>query len=695
MAGQRELLLELGLEELPSSAVRPLGEALAAELARALPRHGLACGPVQWYATPRRLAAMAADVPERREGRERLRRGPPVSRAYDETGRPTAAVLGFARSCGVPPERLETIEADGEEYLGCRIKEPECAAAALLPEAVAESIRRLPLPKRMRWGSGEIEFIRPVHWAVLLFGEEVVETEILGCPTGRHTRGHRFHRPETIPLARPADYVTALREPGRVLADYAERRARIVKLLTQAAGDAKLDLDDVLLEEVTSLVEWPTVIAGAFPERYLELPEEVLTMVLCAHQRYFPLRGADGQLLPSFLSVANVAVADLEHIRRGNERVIVPRLRDAEFFWRRDRKRSLSAYREGLKELAFHRGAGSIFDKSERLERLAAWLSDRLGQPTDPVRRAAVLCKCDLLTEIVGEFPGLQGIAGGYLARHGGEAVEVAEAIGEHYRPAYAGDAIPASGPGRVLALADKLDSIAGIYRSGSALTGEKDPYALRRSALACLRILIEGELFLDLDAALERALGGYGRDAGRDAREPILRFMLERLRAWYQERGIDPETFEAVSAVRVTEPLDFHRRIEALARFRHEPEAESLVAANKRIRNILRQAKVTGSDAPDPHLMSDAAERNLARRHDEVERELRPLLEARDYSGALHRLAQLQGAVDRFFDEVLVLCEDRKLRANRLALLSRFRATFNRLADLSLLSLPAADRKN
>lgn len=704
-----DLLLEIGTEELPPASLRQLAGGLAAETEAGLRQWDLSYGDCRWYATPRRLAVLVAGVACERPGTETLRRGPSLAAAYDKKRRFTAAASGFARACGVAPEALEIDQQ--AQRLVFRSREAAQPAAELLPALVREALARLPLARPMRWGAGQAEFARPVRWVTLLFGETALAAEVFGLRAGRCSYGHRFHHPGAIELPRASDYARLLAEPGRVCADYRARRERIRELLAAAVAElgGRADmLSEALLEEVTSLVEWPTVLAGRFPERYLELPEELLVSVMQEQQRFFPVFRPRGGLMPAFLSVLNIAPADTAPIRRGNEKVIVPRFRDAEFFWRRDRARPLSDYRERLRGLVFHEKLGAMSDKSARLADLAGWMAETLGAPAAPARRAGELCKCDLLSELVGEFPKLQGIAGGYYARRGGEPPEVARAIGEQYRPGFAGDAIPATPLGRILALADRLDSIAGIFGIGQAPTGEKDPYALRRAALGAMRILIEGELALGLRPAIRRALAAYGTAlaAAGDREDAVFAFMMERLRAWYQEAGVKPQVFEAVRAAGEFAPLDFHRRILAVRAFRELPEAARLAAAHKRIHNILRksaaardapQGDAPQKDAPQKdalkgdmplrqELLQQEAERDLARDYRELQQQLRPVLQAGDYEQALRRLAGLQDAVDRFFDQVTVMDENPELQRNRLALLQGLHRLFNGVADLSRL---------
>ncbi len=692
MAEARDLLVEIGTEELPSSELLALGRGFAEKLEfdLAFTLGGEASfGAVEWFATPRRLAVLVRSVPEAQRDAHVEHRGPPVSAAFDAEGRPTKAAEGFAKRHGVRVDDLERRAAGKAEYLFFDEHKPGRATVELLPQLVDDAARAIPAKKRMRWGVPGVQFPRPVHWTVLLYGDEPVEADILGTPAARATRGHRFHHPGPIALASAADYVGALEWTGWAMVDVAARRERIRGQVEQAAAEAggTADVDAELLDEVTALVEWPVALAGRFDRRFLEIPPEALVAVMKDHQRYFPVRDAQGALLPAFVTVSNIASADPETVRAGNERVIAPRLADAEFFWQQDRRQPLEGRREGLRAMVFQRDLGSLHDRSARIARLATYLANGLGADTGAAERAGELAKCDLLTEMVGEFPELQGLMGGYYAAADGEGEPVALAIADQYRPAYAGDALPRTSEGRALALADRLDALVGIFAIGQGPSGDKDPFASRRAALGALRILIECELDLDLEQALAEAAGGYPAAVRADqAVGTVFDFALDRLRTYYSGAGYGPDEFEAVLARRPTRPLDFAARIAAVRAFRGQTEFASLVEANKRIRNILRKAETGGDAAPDPARLTDEAERALADRVEQLASEIEPLLARRDYDAALRALAALAAPLDRFFDEVLVMAEDAALRANRLALLERARGLFLRVADLSQL---------
>lgn len=713
--GTRDLLIEIGTEELPPKALQRLAHDYLYFLKSALQDAELLSGdpePALYY-SPRRLAILASEVRERQPECRIERHGPAVSVAYDDSGQPSKAAEGFARACGTTVDQLS--EKDGKLFFAAT--EPGKPAAALIPGVIETTLARLPIPKRMRWGSGKAEFVRPIHWAAVLFGNDVIDCEIMGIRTGRRTRGHRFHHPQPIELASPADYVPALHAAKVWLNDREQRLNReistqVARLVRHVDGYAlNSEPDSELVAEVAALVEWPVPLRGSFDPAFLELPEEVLIATLEDQQRYFAIRELrTEQLLPYFIAVANIESRDPDQVRAGNERVIVPRLADAMFFWQTDRATPLAARIPELDHITFQRQLGSIGDKMRRVGQLAGLIAEALGSGSDKAERAATLAKCDLLSQLVGEFPELQGTVGCYLARHDGEDAEVAQAIGEHYQPRYAGDELPQSSTGQALAAADKLDTLIGIFAIGQAPTGEKDPFALRRAALGVLRILIEAKLDLDLEHSLQQTAMQF--DAAIKADKvvtPVFDFMMERLRRYYLDSGVTPDVFEAVLARRPTRPLDFHRRLQAVQSFRKRPEAKSLAAANKRIGNILKQAKGT-LDVAEPgdvasftghtihkraepidgnlnrEALQDPAEKKLARELDDLRAKVEPLLADNQYEQALAMLAGLRDSVDAFFDNVMVMCEDEKLRRNRIALLAGLSNLFQRTADISRL---------
>ena len=717
MAKLDDLLVEIGTEELPPKALRTLSAAFATEFAAELDAAGLAHGAAVPYATPRRLAVLVPDVPATQPDRDVERRGPPLARAFDDNDQPTKAALGFARSVGVEVDRLVRIDTGDGAWLGYRTTKSGATLASLVPGMVERALSRLPVPRRMRWADRDTEFVRPVHWVALVHGAEAIAAEILGVSSSPATRGHRFHHPGEIALGHADAYLPALRHEGHVVARFEERmetiRVQVERAAVELGGRALID--PALLEENAALVEWPVAVAGHFDTEFLHLPDPVLVATMQGHQRYFPVAGEDGALMPHFIAVSNIESRKPETVRSGNERVIRPRLSDAAFFFRSDRECSLESRLQGLGDVVFQRKLGSLRAKAERVSALARHVAQAMGESDEAAthaRRAGLLSKCDLLTEMVGEFPELQGEMGREYARLDGEPAAVAEAIGEVYMPRFADDGIPATAVGRAVAIADKLDTIAGCLSLGQAPTGDKDPFALRRAALGALRIMIEGELDLDLDEMVEAAFECYaeqpGEARGGEEREhrsdgadgsgvatrsgtttEVRRFMLDRLRAYLSDRAIPTDAFNAVLATQPTRPLDFAHRVRAVEAFRALPEAASLAATNKRIRNILRQAEQGEVGVPgeiDASLLREDAERSLADGLDEMEPRVRTMLAAGEYTGALATLAGLRDRVDRFFDTVKVMDDDEALRGNRLALLARLGALFMETADISVL---------
>jgi glycyl-tRNA synthetase beta chain len=690
MTDTRDLLIEIGTEELPPKALKRLSQAFGAGIRLGLDKLRLEHGHLRVYATPRRLAVLIEQVAAAQSDKEIVKRGPTLNAAFDAQGRPTQAALGFARSCGVAVEALERLETDNRSWLAFRSAETGQTAQALIPGLVTEALIELPIPKRMRWGTGEAEFVRPIQWIVLLFGSALIEAEILGVRSDRRTYGHRFHHPAPLPLVDPASYISLLEGQGFVLPEFERRRALIRERVEQAAKDmggiAVIEPD--LLDEVTALVEWPAVIAGAFDPKFLTMPPEVLIATMRDQQRYFHLLDEAGRLLPKFICVTNIESRHPETIRRGNERVIKPRLTDAAFFWDQDRRKPLSERLDALREVIFQRQLGTLHDKSLRLAFLARAIARQIQANPDDAERAGLLSKCDLLTQLVGEFPELQGIMGRYYAAHDGESPEVAAALDEHYLPRFGGDRLPETRTGQALALADKLDTLVGIFGIGQVPSGDSDPFALRRAALGILRILIEGRLDLDLEELLAWAAHNYaGRVDEASVVPQVFDFMMERLRGYYLEDDVTADIFEAVLARRPKRPYDFGRRLLAVVAFRKLPEAESLTSANKRISNILKQATGTRPLAAlDEGLLREPAEAALARELGRVHAMVQPKLQQRDYAGVLTDLAGLRDSVDNFFDQVLVMCEDQSLRRNRLTLLHKLNGLFLEIADISRL---------
>lgn len=693
----RDLLFELGTEELPPKALKRLSEALGNELYLGLNAAKLATEDLtqryELYATPRRLAAWFPAVRARQPDQEVERRGPALKAAYDAAGNPTSALQGFARSCGVAIERLQTVKTDKGEWIVHRATQKGAAAAALVPGIIDAALAKLPIPKRMRWGAGDALFVRPVHWVVLLFGEQVIPATILGVKTGRVSRGHRFmaRKPVTLKRASKDEYARQLRK-AFVSAQFDVRKNEIEALVTDAARAHKgrAQIEPALLDEVAALVEWPHAIAGGFDPGFLQVPQEALIATMRDNQRYFAILDRDGRLLPRFVVISNIEAKSDAAIRAGNERVLRARFSDAQFFWDADRKQRLDSHVEGLKQAVFHHKLGSLYDKTERVTRLVRELAASFDANPDEAARAATLAKADLRSAMVNEFPELQGVMGRYYARHDGESANVADAIAEHYLPRFAGDALPATAAGRALAVADRLDTLVGMFGAGEPPTGDKDPFALRRAALGALRILIEGGHDVDLPALIGNARAGYGDRVDAAAAAQVFEFMLERLRNYYlgedRARHFRVDLVDAVLALKPASPLDVHRRLTALEAFRRLPEAASLAAANKRIRNILKQEARGARNGLDPALLHDDAEKRLAAELERLSAQVAPLFERREYAQALTQLAGLRPAVDVFFDRVLVMAEEARVRDNRLALLERLSGLFLRVADLSRL---------
>lgn len=689
MRAPRDLLVEIGTEELPPKALRHMRDALRTSLDTLLTENHLIHGDSHAYATPRRLAVLVKDVPVAQSDREITKRGPALQAAFDTDGNPTKPAEGFARSCGVAVTDLEQLETDKGSWLVFNSTATGKAATEIIPRLLAKALKTLPMPKRMRWGNSDIEFVRPVHWVVLLFGSETVKTEVLGIDSNRYTRGHRFHHNENIAINVPAAYAETLQQTGRVIVDMDQRRESIHTQVTAAGvalgGHAHIDL--ALLDEVTALVEWPVAITGSFDKRFLEVPAEALISSMQDHQKYFPVMDDAGKLLPHFITVANIASKDPDQVRAGNERVIRPRLEDAVFFWNQDRKQSLQSRAPQLDSMTFQKKLGSLGDKQRRIGAIAPAIATVLGIDVSLLQRAAALCKCDLVTSMVCEFPNLQGIMGRYYATHDGEDGAVALALDEQYQPRFAGDELPSSGPGQALAIAERLDTLTGIFAIGQTPTGDKDPFGLRRSALGILRILIEKQLDLDLHALITTAAQQFPSDVKATAiSQELFAFMMERLRAYYLDAGYDSHMFAAVLARQPSRPLDFDQRMRAVKAFRELAEANSLAAANKRIRNILRKANCDIPNSCQQALLQEPAEQVLATAIEDLEASVRPLFEQRAYTDALCKLAALQAPVDAFFDEVMVMAEDTRLRDNRLALLNSLSALFLQVADISLL---------
>ncbi len=686
---KQDLLIEIGTEELPPKALDRLSIAFRSSVESQLTQADLGFESIQRFATPRRLALLIRQLDTAQADHTVERKGPALKAAFDQEGKATKAAQGFARSCGVAVSELEQVDTPKGAWLLFRQTQPGQQTEALVPAMVEQALARLPIPKRMRWGTGDAEFVRPVHWVVMLFGNQVIDCNIMGLTAGRATRGHRFHHPDPIVLETPASYVETLLDPGYVIADMDTRREKIRAEVEQIAAEAGriAAIDTALLDEVAALNEWPVAVMGAFDERFLEVPSEALIKAMQEHQKYFPVVDDAGKLQPHFITISNIQSQDPAQVRAGNERVIRPRFSDAAFFWEQDLKQPLDALIPRLQGVVFQKALGSLYDKSQRISQLAQQIAGQLGFDPAETARAAALAKCDLLSNMVGEFPSLQGVMGRHYAQHAGEGGDIAAAIEEQYLPRHAGDRLPQTDCGRAIAIADRLDTLIGIFAIGQKPTGEKDPFGLRRAALGVLRILIETPLPLDLEPLLQAAATGLaGKLDTHNTANDVFDYMMERLNAYYADQGFSADLIEAVLSRRPTRPADFDRRVRAVAHFRQLPEAEALAAANKRIANILRKTDEAIPIQINTHLLVEHSEKALAERVAELEPAVAPLLAEGLYSEALQKLAALREPVDRFFDEVMVMCDDDALRQNRLALLSSLSTMFLNVADISRL---------
>ena len=680
----RDFLVELGTEELPPKALKTLGEAFLAGIEKGLKAAGLSYSATRYYAAPRRLAVLIEQLEEQQADRTQNLDGPPVQAAFDKDGNPTQAALGFAKKCGV---ELSQIDQSGPK-LKFSQSIPGQAAAGLLPAIVETSLNELPIPKRMRWGARKTEFVRPSQWLVMLFGDEVIDCEILAQQAGRVSRGHRFHANHEVRISAPATYAEDLRS-AYVIADFAERRAQIIARVNElaAAEQGTAIVPPALLDEVSALVEWPVPLVCSFEERFLEVPQEALITTMQDNQKYFCLLDGNGKLLPRFITVANVESKDPAQIISGNEKVVRPRLTDAEFFFKQDKKQKLETFNQRLANVVFQAQLGSVYDKAQRVSALAGFIAERIGGDATRAARAGILCKCDLASEMVGEFPEMQGIAGYYYAKHDGEADDVALALNEQYMPRGAGAELPSTLTGAAVALADKLDTLVGIFGIGMLPTGSKDPYALRRAALGVLRILIEKQLDLDLADAIAFAIAQFADKVKADGLAPQVQdFIFDRLRARYEDEGVEVAVYQAVRAVSPTSPLDFDQRVQAVQAFRALPQATALAAANKRVSNLLSKAEGQVAASVEAHHFDNPSEFALNAAIQQAEHAVQPLAAARQYNLALSQLANLREPVDAFFEAVLVNAEDPAVRANRYALLAKLRGLFLGVADISVL---------
>lgn len=686
---EKTFLVEIGTEELPPKALRSLAESFAANFTAELDNAGLGHGKVEWFAAPRRLALKVANLAASQPDREVEKRGPAVSAAFDASGQPTKAAEGWARGCGITVDQAERMVTDKGEWLLYRASVKGESAEALLANMVATSLSKLPIPKLMRWGASEVQFVRPVHTVTLLLGETLIPATILGIASDRVIRGHRFMGEPEFTIDSADQYPQILRERGKVIADYEARKAMIKADAEAAAAKigGKADMIESLLEEVTSLVEWPVVLTAKFEEKFLAVPSEALVYTMKGDQKYFPVYSADGKLLPNFIFVANIESKDPQQIIAGNEKVVRPRLADAEFFFNTDRKKRLEEYLPRLDTVLFQQQLGTLRDKTDRIESLAGWIAGQIGADVNHATRAGLLSKCDLMTNMVFEFTDTQGVMGMHYARHDGEAEDVAVALNEQYQPRFAGDALPSSLVSCAVAIADKMDTLAGIFGIGQHPKGDKDPFALRRAALGVLRIIVEKNLNLDLQSLTEEAVRLYGEKLTNvNVVSEVVDFMLGRFRAWYQDEGYAVDTIQAVLARRPTRPADFDARVKAVSHFRTLDEAAALAAANKRVSNILAKSDETLNDAIRASVLKEDAEIRLATQLVVLHDKLKSVFEEGRYQEALSELAALREPVDQFFESVMVNVEDKEVRINRLTLLSELRELFLQVADISLL---------
>ncbi len=685
-------LVELGCEELPPKSLKVLAESFLAGIEAGLKQAGLPYDHARYYAAPRRLAVSVQHLALQQPDRVLTVDGPPVKAAFDANGNPTQAALGFAKKNGID---ISEVDRSGEKLRYSKHIEGN-TALALLPQIVQQALDALPIAKRMRWGASKVEFVRPTQWLVMLLGDEVVPSTLLSQQADRYTRGHRFMAQDkrialhytNYPASLEHNYETHL-EMAYVVPDFAKRQKMIVTMVEALAAEqgGNALMPAALLDEVTGLVEYPVPLVCSFEECFLHVPQEALISTMQDNQKYFCLVDAKGKLLPRFITVANIQSSNPKFIVEGNEKVVRPRLTDAEFFFKQDQKTKLESRNERLKTVVFQAQLGTVYEKAERISELAAFIAAQIGGDVALAQRAGILSKCDLATEMVGEFPELQGIAGYYYAQHDGEGEEVALALNEQYLPKFSGDVLPSTATGLAVAIADKLDTLVGIFGINQPPTGSKDPFGLRRAAIGLLRIIIEKELTLDINVLSQQAVNAYGSKlSNANTVNEVFEFLLGRYRAMYEEQNIGVDVIQAVQTLKPTQPLDFDRRIKAVANFRNLAEAEALAAANKRVANILSKDGVTVTGAVDNSLLSEAAEQTLAAQVAKLQAELTPLFAAGDYTPALTALAALRAPIDSFFDTVMVNADDLAIRQNRLNLLASLRALFLAVADISQL---------
>lgn len=685
MSAKKDFLFEIGTEELPPCALENLSSALASNATTRLTKAGLTFSKSESFATPRRLALLIRDLPTEQPQQTIERRGPAISAAFDQDGKPTAAALGFAKSCNISLEKAERLETDKGVFLYYKQILPGAKTIGLLPEIIAQTLNNLPIPKLMRWHNGEFAFIRPVHWVVMLFGEQVVPANIFGINAGNKTYGHRFHHPESIGLNNATNYAKILEQAGMVIADFGKRRQLIMSEITKAADPVgKVIADESLLSEVTGLIEWPTAVLCEFPKRFIELPKEAIVSPLQKHMRCFPVKKKDSEdLTPYFVAVSNIVSKNPSKVRSGYEKVINARLSDAQFFYYKDLSQPLTDYVEKLKTVIFQIKLGSVHDKVTRITNLAEKIAQEIGVDIELAKQSAYLAKADLMTDMVGEFPELQGIMGYYYAKHQNELDEVALAIKEQYSHPQHLTSVP-------LNIADRLDTLVGIFAINQPPTGDKDPFGLRRAALGILRCIISYQLPLNLETLIAAALASYNRQPGKDWNADtqilVMDFLFDRLYYEYLSQGNEPDVLKAILACKPAKPFDFDLRVAAVKEFKQLPEANALIAANKRVSNILEKGKIVTTPKFNPAYLVESLEKELNDQLTAKEIGFNKLYDQKNYAEALKCLAELKTPIDNFFDKIMVMVDDENVRNNRLALLSRIRVLFSQIADISLL---------
>jgi glycyl-tRNA synthetase beta chain len=682
------LIIELGTEELPPKSLRMLAEAFRDGIQTQLEKADIAFESIEFLASPRRLAVSVRALATGQSDKTVEKRGPAIASAFDAEGNATKAAQGWARSNGITVEQAERLKTDKGEWLLFKAQVKGQETKSLLAGMVEITLNKLPIAKPMRWGNNSMQFIRPTKTLTILLGSELVDATILGCKSARIIRGHRFHCNKELVLDHADNYVSLLRDEGFVIADHEARKAMVKAQVIAAATkeNGVADIDDDLLEEVCSIVEWPITYVGSFEDKFLNVPAEALIYTMKDNQKYFPLLDNDGKLMARFIFVSNIDSKEPKQVIEGNEKVVRPRLADAEFFYNQDQKSTLESRVDSLDSIVFQKQLGTLKEKSTRIAELASIIAQKIGANVDDSKRAGLLCKTDLMTDMVLEFPDVQGVMGMYYARFDGESEDVAVALNEQYMPRYAGDQLPGSLVSCAVALADKFDTLVGIFGIGQIPKGDKDPFALRRAAIGVLRIIVEKDLDLDLTELVAASTTLYGDKLTSDVSTSVVDFMLGRFNAWYQDQNVATDIVKAVMARRPTRPSDFNKRIEAVTGFRALEASKTLAAANKRVGNILAKTDDVIADDINAALLVEEAEINLAKVVEQLTIDLAPVFAISDYNTALTQLAQLKDPVDAFFDNVMVMCDDNATKLNRLALLNILRNQFLNVADISLL---------